>query len=161
MTKTGVNRYMWHGRERLERSLEWLQELAEKKNVLEQLYRVCQSHRVDTTQDSQVKEKLSVGVVAQKLLMIFLVAPEPKTLTIGVACEVIYGRNGVRASTKSKVTDVSNILMAAGLLRRVCLKDTRKPELRTAAFQYLGTNNIGVMDGDKVDMLCGGTDMGL
>ena len=138
MTKTGVNSYMWHGRERMERSLQWLRELAEKKKVLEQLYRTCQSHSVETSQESQVKEKLSVGVVAQKLLMIFLVAPEPKTLTISVACEVIYGRNGVRPSTKSKITDVSNILMGAGLLRRVCLKDTRQPELRAVAFQYLG-----------------------
>merc|ERR1712126_409356 len=77
MTQTGANSYMWHGRQRLGKSLKWLRELA-KKNVLEQLYRVCQSHRVDTTQESQVKEKLSVGVVAQNLLMIFLVAPEPK-----------------------------------------------------------------------------------
>ena len=82
---------------------------------------------------------------------LFLVAPEPKTLTISVACEVIPGRNGVRASTKSKVTDVSNILMGAGLLRKVCLKDTRKPELRAAAFQYLGMKNAGGMDGDKVE----------
>jgi len=161
MTKTGVNSYMWHGRERVERSLTWLRELAEKKKVLEQLYKICQSHSVETTQESQVKEKLSVGVVAQKLLMTFLVAPEPKTLTIGVACEVIYGRNGVRASTKSKVTDVSNILMGAGLLRRYCLKDIRKPQLRTAAFQYLGTKNVGVLDRDEVGMVCGGRDMRL
>ena len=87
---------------------------------------------------TKVKAKFTIGSVTQKLLMIYLAAPQPKILTVNVVCSVIYGSNNVTAANKMKVIDVINILVATGLFRRVTVRENKKRGNNALAFQFVG-----------------------
>lgn len=80
----------------------------------------------------------SMGINTQKFLMLFLVIPEQKKLTLDFAAKVIHGPN---PNEKAKVTrvrrlyDIANILQALGLIRKVQISEgkSKKP-----AFEYVG-----------------------
>jgi hypothetical protein len=103
--------------------------------VLEQLYRSLQP--VEQEDQACLREKFTSGVLAQKLLMMFLVAPEPRTLTMGVASQVVFGPRA-RAVDRTRLSEICSVLSSLGLLRKVCLRDGRQPGLKAAAFQYTG-----------------------
>jgi len=96
----------------------------------------------------------SMGINTQKFLMLFLVIPEPRKLTLDFAAKVIHGPN---PNEKAKVTrvrrlyDIANILSALGLIRKVQITEgkTKKP-----AFEYVGpsVDNIYLTDEQKKNM---------
>ena len=112
-----------------------LHQLAEQEQVLQQLHSSCQED--GAIHGGAAKEKLTTGVLAQKLLMMFLVVPEPRTLTMGVASRVIYGSNS-NNSYKSKLTEISSALAGFGLLVKVSLQNLEQPGKKASAFQYVG-----------------------
>ena len=135
MTRTGLRSFLWKGMEGLEQCLVMLHQLAEEEKVLEQLYRSLQP--VEHKDQARLQEKFTAGVLAQKLLMMFLVAPEPRTLTMGVASQVVFGP-GARVVDRTRLTEICSVLSSLGLLRKVCIRDSRQPSLKATAFQYTG-----------------------
>ena len=79
-----------------------------------------------------------MGINTQKFLMLFLVTPEPQTLTLDFAARVIHG---VQQAEKTRLTrirrlyDIANILQSLGLIRKVQVTDGRG---KKPAFQFIG-----------------------
>ena len=115
MTKSSHTSYVWHGRTNLVPGLIWLRQLAEQEQVLEQLLRCWQQQQEEEPVEAQ-DQKLSTGVLAQKLLMVFLVAEQPRPVSVKTACRVVLGQ-GTRYSTGlAAARQVCGVLTAAGLL---------------------------------------------
>lgn len=70
--------------------------------------------------------------------MVFLVAPDPRTLTVGVAARTIEGPNGASVVTRTRLGEIGRVLAGVGLVRRVQLRDPGQPGLRAQALQYIG-----------------------
>ena len=83
-----------------------------------------------------VRDKLSVGVITQRLLMIFLVAPQP--MTVNSVWKILYGRDNVRscrAAERAKLVDICSVLESLGLVRKCAVRNGKD---RISAFQYTG-----------------------
>ena len=65
----------------------------------------------------KVKRKLSNLELAQKLVMIFMAAPEPRTFTLGIACKVIYADAKQPVVAQAWLAEIATVLVALGLLR--------------------------------------------
>ena len=64
----------------------------------------------------------SMGINTQKFLMLFLVTPAPKTLTLEFAAKVIHGSHQGEKTRLTKIRrlyDIANILQSLGLIRKV------------------------------------------
>ena len=64
----------------------------------------------------------SMGINTQKFLMLFLVTPAPKTLTLEFAAKVIHGSHQAEKTRLTKIRrlyDIANILQSLGLIRKV------------------------------------------
>ena len=80
----------------------------------------------------------SMGINTQKFLMLFLVSPQPQTLTLDFAAKVIHGIHQVEKTRLTRVRrlyDIANILQSLGLIRKVSLTDGRG---KKPAYQYIG-----------------------
>jgi len=80
----------------------------------------------------------SMGINTQKFLMLFLVSPQPQTLTLDFAAKVIHGVHQVEKTRLTRVRrlyDIANILQSLGLIRKVSLTDGRG---KKPAYQYIG-----------------------
>merc|ERR1712059_17339 len=62
-------------------------------------------------------DNMAVGVVTQKLLMVFMVCPLYIPVTLELAAEVIFGPMGTKQM--AKLTMISSVLVVAGLLDKV------------------------------------------
>ena len=131
VSKTSPTSYTWHGRVHLVPSLVWLRHLADQERVLEQLYMSSlPSQEGELKAASEPREKLMVGVLAQKLLMVSLVSPEG-SLDVSLACRVIHGpREDKLRARLTQVREVCAVLASAGLLKGGSLK--------TPLIQYVG-----------------------
>jgi len=176
MSRVCKNVYKWHGRTYLIQSLAWLRQLGIKLGMQEQ-YRLARDQEVHDienlspltsprTMASPAMSPMmspgmspygspndpsgtSMGINTQKFLMLFLVIPEPRKLTLDFAAKVIHGPN---PNEKAKVTrvrrlyDIANILQALGLIRKVQIAEgkTKKP-----AFEYVGPDVADVQLTDE------------
>ena len=64
----------------------------------------------------------SMGINTQKFLMLFLVSPQPQTLTLDFAAKVIHGIHQVEKTRLTRIRrlyDIANILQSLGLIRKV------------------------------------------
>ena len=64
----------------------------------------------------------SMGINTQKFLMLFLVTPNPQTLTLDFAARVIHGTHQVEKTRLTRIRrlyDIANILQSLGLIRKV------------------------------------------
>ena len=80
----------------------------------------------------------SMGINTQKFLMLFLVSPQPQTLTLDFAAKVIHGVHQIEKTRLTRVRrlyDIANILQSLGLIRKVSLTDGRG---KKPAYQYIG-----------------------
>jgi len=109
---------------------------------------VAQDHEVPVSN----KPKFHILTVCQKFLMLFLVADEPKTMSLEFATKVIHGTNlpttYERARTR-RLYDVSNVLLAVSakypLLTKVSA--SRVGSFNRTAFQYSGPR----IEADPID----------
>ena len=114
--------------------------MAEKQNMMEQLTKCWQMLENDDENGVPGKTgmQLNIGMMTEKLLMMFLILPQPKVLSMPVASSVIgAGFTPVRSrSVLLKLVDIGKILQAVGLLAKVKVKVGEGNE--TIAYQYEG-----------------------
>ena len=125
----GGSVYSWRGREALAPSLAQLRRLADREGLLDRLHSSIQEqvgHWGRGSADCSVQlvqqeapaptpgEKLTTGLLTQRLLMVFLVAPDPRTLTVGVAAWTIQGPDGARGVTRTRLSVIGQVLAGAG-----------------------------------------------
>merc|ERR1719410_1089399 len=96
----------------------------------------------------------SMGINTQKFLMLFLVTPNPQTLTLDFAARVIHGTHQVEKTRLTRIRrlyDIANILQSLGLIRKVQVTDGRG---KKPAFQFIGPDvtNITLTDEEKKQM---------
>jgi len=96
----------------------------------------------------------SLGINTQKFVMLFLVAPEPKTINLEFATRVIHGPGQIEKQKLTRIRrlyDIANILNSLGLIRKVTVSGGRG---KKPAFQYVGpqVDNVEVTDAEKRSM---------
>lgn len=96
----------------------------------------------------------SLGINTQKFVMLFLVAPEPKTINLEFATRVIHGPGQIEKQKLTRIRrlyDIANILNSLGLIRKVTVNGGRG---KKPAFQYVGpeVDNVEVTDAEKRSM---------
>jgi len=96
----------------------------------------------------------SLGINTQKFVMLFLVAPEPKTINLEFATRVIHGPGQMEKQKLTRIRrlyDIANILNSLGLIRKVTVNGGRG---KKPAFQYVGpeVDNVEVTDAEKRSM---------
>merc|ERR1712013_236563 len=124
MRRTSSDILEWLGRKRLDRQLVLLHQEAQDEDLLQQLRTSCEG-------------KVAVGEEKKKLAKIFLVIPEPYTLTLEVALRVIYAGFKQPVLANTSLAEIAAVLVALGLLRKVFLVDPNNPYMKAPAFQLV------------------------
>ena len=91
---------------------------------------------LEVFQVTVVRDKLTVGVITQRLLMIFLVASQP--MTVNSVWKILYGSDNARscrAAQRAKLVDICSVLESLGLVRKCVVRNGKD---RISAFQYTG-----------------------
>ena len=109
----------WLGRDLVDEQLVRLHQDALEQDMLQQIRLGCHGGMVkDEGEDTgMIKKHMSNLQLTQKLVMIFLAAPDPRTLTLSVACKVIYAGFKQPVVAQSWLSEIANVLVALGLLR--------------------------------------------
>jgi len=147
--RKGKDVYQWNGTQNLTVPLIKLAQLAHRENMNQlMLVEAINGHLYpDTSVSTKKKCQMSISILTQKLLMIFLVLPQPKMLALSVAVSILYG-NGTAAKSKQgcsqKLGDICKVLQVIGLIQKVEISnmDTSIP---IKAFKYIGVD-IEVVD---------------
>jgi len=147
--RKGKDVYQWNGTQNLTVPLIKLAQLAHRENMNQlMLVEAINGHVYpDTSVSTKKKCQMSISILTQKLLMIFLVLPQPKMLALSVAVSILYG-NGTAAKSKQgcsqKLGDICKVLQVIGLIQKVEISnlDTSIP---IKAFKYIGVD-IEVVD---------------
>ena len=110
----------WLGRKGLDRQLVLLHQEAQDEDLLQQL-RTSYEGKVAVGEEKKKLAELNINNfhLARKLAMIFLVIPEPHTLTLGVALRVIYAGFKQPFLANTSLVEIAAVLVALGLLRFV------------------------------------------
>jgi len=140
--KTGSD-LEWVGREMVDEQLVRLHKEALEQGLLQQMRIGFVGGMEDDA--AKIKMKLSTLQLAQKLVMIFLVVPEPRTLQLGLACKIIYAGSKQPVVAQAWLAEIATVLVSLGLLRKVYLVDKTNPKLKTSAYQFVGTT-VEVVD---------------
>ena len=148
MKRLGQNMCEWQGRKVLMPKLMLLRQMAEKENMLEKIEMANAWEQMQTNQQHQDdinhNEKgdntnLNICMLTEKLVMMFLVIPKLKYLTLTVATSVIFGVNqpeNKRMVGLQKVLDIAKILQEVAIIQKV--KVTVGLAKPVFAYQYVG-----------------------
>ena len=109
----------WLGREKVDEQLVRLHQDALEQDMLQQIRKSCNGVGANDEGEDivKMKRKLSNLELAQKLVMIFLATPEPRTLNLGVACKVVYSGVKQPVVAQAWLAEIATVLVALGLLR--------------------------------------------
>eukprot|EP00092_Neocalanus_flemingeri_P032008 GFUD01034789.1.p1 GENE.GFUD01034789.1~~GFUD01034789.1.p1 ORF type:complete len:246 (-),score=88.92 GFUD01034789.1:38-775(-) len=140
MERLGMNTYQWQGWDNMMPSLVWLRQMADKQDMvglLEIAKKQAELAEIDEKDNTEELDemKLNCVMMTQKLLMLFLILPEPRIISLSVASCVIFGpllTKGRRSSCLQKLMDISQVLQSVGLVKRVMVGSKK-----TLAFQYV------------------------
>ena len=147
MKRLGQNMCEWQGRKVLMPKLMLLRQMAEKENMLEKMdmanaweqMQTNQQHQDNINHSEGDNTNLNICMLTEKLVMMFLVIPKPKYLTLTVATSVIFGVNqpeNKRMVGLQKVLDIAKILQEVAIIRKV--KVTVGLAKPVFAYQYVG-----------------------
>jgi len=179
VVKKGHTMYEWKGLNSVLPSLIALRQLAEKSKTLEMVMnaeiqeerkiprQMMSSENENGLATANPPKSVPMCMVAEKIIMIFLVLPPPKIIDIKKVANIVYSHQGIN-STKNmnvqKVTDVCKVLEALGLVQKVKL--TLGGEETRYTFQYIGQDivitdvvipkeelNEDVVNNDPVDIV--------
>ncbi|XP_061769976.1 transcription factor E2F7 [Nerophis ophidion] len=143
------NSYTWHGRLRLEATLEDLQQRGRQHGYhlhMEHAVREAgPSHESDGGEDDNShaagnRKDKSLRIMSQKFVMLFLVS-KTQTVTLEAAAKVLIEESQDSSSHskyKTKVRrlyDIANVLTSLGLIQKVHVREERG---RKPAFRWLG-----------------------
>ena len=121
-------------------SLVQLHHLAVEENILQQVQAVhLKAQGGDLLEEALVeeglredgKEKVTTGVIIQRLLMAFLVVPHMNIMSANTMRRVIASMGNVKCP-QNRLYDLANVLVGIGLLQRL---DGPK---KATDFQYVG-----------------------
>merc|ERR1719234_1595689 len=127
----------WVGKEMVDEQLVRLHKQALEQDMLHQICLACDGGKEDDA--AKLRMKLTTLQLAQKLVMIFLVLPEPRSLQLGLACKIIYAECKQPVVAQAWLAEIATVLVSLGLLRKVYLVDKTNPKLKTSAYQFVGT----------------------
>jgi len=146
ISRISLNKVIWKGKAAMYQRLVQLHQLAVEENLLEQLQAVHLEAQREVLEEALVeegpredsKEKVTTGVIIQRLLMAFLVMPCMNTMKANTMGKVIASMGNVRCP-QNRLSDLANVLVGIGLLQRLEVVDERlsKPK-KAIVFQYVG-----------------------
>ena len=145
--RKGKDVYEWKGSQNLTVPLIKLAQLAHRENLSHQMFKVMNGGVGLDTAEKKGRCQMSISILTQKLLMMFLVLPQPKVLSLSVAVSILYGQ-GIAAKSKQgcmqKLWDISKVLQVIGLIQKVEIStlDSSNP---IKAYKYIGVD-IEVVD---------------
>ena len=131
MKRLVQNMWEWQGRTGLMPKLMLLRQMAEKENMLEKMDKANaweqmqgnQQHQYDINHNEKGDNtNLNICMLTEKLVMMFLVIPKLKYLTLTVATSVIFGVNqpgNKRMVGLQKVLDIAKILQEVAIIQKV------------------------------------------
>ena len=154
MVRTDRNMYERQGRRVLMPTMMLLRKMAEKQNMMEKLDMASTEEQGVENVPISLPDKLNICMMTQKLLMMFLVLPQPKVLSLSVASTTMYEAGqaaNMKRGSLQKLLDISKILQGLGILRKV--KVTVGMDKAVFAYQYVGlgggTGHSGGGGGDR------------
>ena len=146
VSRISMNKAIWKGMAAMYQSLVQLHQLAVKENILQQIQAVeLKAQGGDLLEEAFVeeerekdKEKVTTGVIIQRLLMAFLAVPHMNTMSVNTMGKVVASMGNVRCP-KNRLHDLANVLVGIGLLQKleVVEERLRKPN-KVTVFQYVG-----------------------
>ena len=139
MERVGMNTYKWLGWDNMMSSLVWLRQMGDKQGMERQL-KMAKKNQLPLPGPGQTarmeqETKLNCVMLTQKLLMLFLILPEPRTISLPVASLVIFGpvlSQAKRYSCLQRLVDISQVLQSVGLVKRVLVGSKK-----SLIFQYI------------------------
>eukprot|EP00092_Neocalanus_flemingeri_P098968 GFUD01126237.1.p1 GENE.GFUD01126237.1~~GFUD01126237.1.p1 ORF type:complete len:350 (+),score=139.28 GFUD01126237.1:68-1051(+) len=141
MKRQGRNVWKWQGREGLLPTMMLLKQMSEQQDMKGQVDMARKVLAKELPEDSisnKAIKKYNLVMMTQKMMMMFLVLPQPRTLPLTVASIIIHGPGLSRASLQ-RLGDIGMILQSVGLLAKVRVK--KEGDIKgTIAYQYVGLN---------------------
>jgi len=140
VSRVSINKVIWKGKAAMYQSLVQLHQLAVEENILQQVQAVhLKAQGGDLLEEALVeeglredgKEKVTTGVIIQRLLMAFLVVPHMNIMNANTMGKVIASMGNVRCP-QTRLYDLANVLVGIGLLQKL-----GRPNNATV-FQYVG-----------------------
>jgi len=140
VSRISIDKVIWKGKAPMYQSLVQLHQLAVEENILQQVQAVhLKAQGGDLLEEALVeeglredgKEKVTTGVIIQRLLMAFLVVPHMNTMSANTMGKVIASMGNVKCP-QNRLYDLANVLVGIGLLQK--LEGPKK----ATVFQYVG-----------------------
>ncbi|KAM9845844.1 transcription factor E2F7 [Aulostomus maculatus] len=145
------NSYTWHGRLRLEATLEDLQQQGHQQGYHLQMELAAEGREAGLSREDDTGEEdtghaagnrkdKSLRIMSQKFVMLFLVS-KTQTVTLEAAAKILIEESQDSSSHskyKTKVRrlyDIANVLTSLGLIKKVHVREERG---RKPAFRWLG-----------------------
>eukprot|EP00092_Neocalanus_flemingeri_P027671 GFUD01030036.1.p1 GENE.GFUD01030036.1~~GFUD01030036.1.p1 ORF type:complete len:345 (+),score=128.74 GFUD01030036.1:53-1087(+) len=141
MERQGKKVWKWQGKERLLPGLMLLKQMSEQQDMKGQVdmaRKVLAKELPEDSINNKSNTKLNLVMMTEKMMMMFLILPQPRTLPLTVASIIIHGPGMSRASLQ-RLGDIGMILQSVGLLAKVRVK--KEGDIKgTIAYQYVGLN---------------------
>eukprot|EP00092_Neocalanus_flemingeri_P098966 GFUD01126235.1.p1 GENE.GFUD01126235.1~~GFUD01126235.1.p1 ORF type:complete len:344 (+),score=136.67 GFUD01126235.1:68-1033(+) len=143
MKRQGRNVWKWQGREGLLPTMMLLKQMSEQQDMKGQVdmaRKVLAKELPEDSINNKSNTKLNLVMMTEKMMMMFLILPQPRTLPLTVASIIIHGPGlssyKLRASLQ-RLGDISMILQSVGLLAKV--REKKEGDIKgTIAYQYVG-----------------------
>uniref|UniRef100_A0AAY4D1K8 Transcription factor E2F7 n=1 Tax=Denticeps clupeoides TaxID=299321 RepID=A0AAY4D1K8_9TELE len=132
VSRLAKNQYLWHGRPRLNETLQKLQQQGRQQRYHLQMEQAA-------TSSARRKDK-SLRIMSQKFVMLFLVS-KTQMVTLDTAAKILIEESHDMANHskyKTKVRrlyDIANVLTSLSLIKKVYVKEDRG---RKPVFQWIG-----------------------
>ncbi|XP_045664581.1 transcription factor E2F8 isoform X2 [Ursus americanus] len=143
VSRLAKNRYTWHGRHNLNKTLGTLKSVGEENKYAEQITMIKKKEyeqEFDFASVNSRKDK-SLRVMSQKFVMLFLVST-PQIVSLEIAAKILIGEDHVedldRSKFKTKIRrlyDIANVLSSLNLIKKVHVTEERG---RKPAFKWTG-----------------------
>ena len=125
--------YRWRGAVAADTVARLLQ-LANQGGLEERLRSLCGGVAVE-----EVVERMTVGVITQKVVMVFLVVPVGSTVSLAVAAATVHGlEEGRKVTRVDQVRRICEVLCGVGILVRQVGVEEGEGGRRVAGYSYRG-----------------------
>eukprot|EP00092_Neocalanus_flemingeri_P100806 GFUD01128793.1.p1 GENE.GFUD01128793.1~~GFUD01128793.1.p1 ORF type:complete len:254 (+),score=85.02 GFUD01128793.1:116-763(+) len=122
--------------------LKRMSEQQDMKGQVDMARKVLAKELLEDSIKNKSNTKLNLVMMTEKMMMMFLILPKPRTLPLTVASLIIHGP-GLSGNKKTvslqRLGDIGMILQSVGLLAKVRVK--KEGDIKgTIAYQYVGLN---------------------
>jgi len=156
MDKQSSNVWHWRGMKMLQPTMIMLKQMAERQNMMEQVEMIGKLQTNDDTMKAPTdpdkkreNTKYNIVMITQKLMMIFLIIPNPKVIFLPEISAILHGpclTHMRRKTSVQKLEEVCDVLQCLELVTRVVVKKEDNKE--TIAYQYEGQDTplVAILD---------------